>query len=139
MSAKRKAALKVRIKAGPECKLCPLLEDVASFRHFTRHMDDWQWRVRECHHIWTPPRWDHAANTITTCNAAHKYVEAYSQFGRLVCAVAKIRAGEFDRETVRAGWHRDPIDAIHADRDGGLFVVPVADWEPFWILLSEAC
>lgn len=133
----------VRIKAGAKCELCDLLDGVASFAEWCRRYESpagrMLWRLRDVHHCWTPPRWDAPANTVTACRPAHEYVERYSQFGRLVCAVAKIRSGTFCRETVRDGWGRDPIDAIHADRDGGLFVVPEADWEPFWILLSEAC
>ena len=119
----------------PTCELCSILEG-----------EPWEsWRARdyrpciaaEVHHCWTPPRFDGPENYVHSCGPAHSFVENYARFGRLVCCWVKIANGTFDRDLVRAKWHRDPIDAIDSDIQQGLMGVPESVWLPFWILVSE--
>lgn len=108
----------------PTCELCGLLEMPSGCI------------PSAIHHVWTPSRWEHGyANFVHCCTASHEYVEKFSQFGRLVCTVAKIQNGTFDREIVREKWRRDPIDNLHADKDGGNF--GPCDWEELWLFVSE--
>lgn len=124
MSAKRKAALKVRIKPGPACELCDLLDGVASFGEFSRLAADWQWRVREPHHVHNAPRsrWDHPGNVVTVCRVVHAWHhECFSRAGRMVATEALCRAGRFDRELTRSVVGYDPIAFIEADYQAGIF------------------
>ena len=92
----------------------------------------------DVHHVWTPSRWeDGFANFLHCCATSHAYAKPKSRYVRLACTAAKIQNGTFDRETVKVKWRRDPIDAIHADIDGGLMGVSQDVWEPLWVFVRE--
>ena len=109
----------------PNCEICPLLELPSGCT------------ASQVHHVWTPTRWELGdANFVHCCAYSHwEIVEKFSQFGRLMCTVAKIQNGNFKREIVREKWRRDPIDNLHADKDAGKF--EPCDWEDLWLFVSE--
>lgn len=130
---------KAYIELFPRCELCELLDDWHWLEFRSRDFRRCIGAAMHCHHVWRPPRWDEGhGNLVTCCPTSHDYVHRYARYGVLVCTWAKIANGTFDRETVRAGWGRDPIDAIHADIDGGLMGVPESVYEELWTLVRES-
>ena len=131
----RSALAKAYALEHKQCELCSTLEG--------EHWLSWRERdarpciASECHHIWTPPRFDAWANFLHACGPSHQFVETFARFGRLVCCAVKIESGEFDRELIRVKWHRDPIDAIHSDVDGERMGVPFEVYDPLWVFVRE--